>query len=66
MPDALRPVFEKADNRIAERKDDDSYEVSVPTVHLVDTKSAVRNLHVDPDYHKRLETTTALEWVDAL
>ncbi|KAL7918283.1 thioredoxin-like protein [Trichoderma austrokoningii] len=29
-------------------------------------RGVVRNIHIDPDYRQRLETTTALAWVDAL
>jgi peroxiredoxin len=66
QPDILRPVFENLGNNLKERNGDDSFELPVPATLLVDEKGVVRNTFIDPDYTKRLEPSTALEWIDQL
>lgn len=66
QPDSLRSVFAKFGNDLSKRNGDDSLEVPVPATFLVDQKGVVRNAFVDPDYMKRLEPETALEWIDKL
>ena len=66
MPDYLRPVFEKLGHDLVTRNGDDSFEIPIPATLLVDGKGVVRNAYIEPDYTKRAEPTTILEWVDAL
>jgi peroxiredoxin len=66
QPDSLRPIFDKFGHDLVGRNGDDSFEVPVPATFLVDRKGVVKNSFVDPNYIKRLEPSTALEWVDAL
>jgi peroxiredoxin len=66
QPKSLDSVFEAFKVDLKERNGDDSMALPIPTTILVDTKGIVRNIHIDPDYRQRLETTTALAWVDAL
>jgi len=66
QPDALRPVFDNFGNDLKKRNGDDSFAVPIPATLLVDKNGVVRNTFVEPDYTKRLEPSTALEWVDAL
>ena len=66
QPDSLRPIFKAFGNDLKTRNGDDSFEVPVPATLLVDRKGIVRNTFIDTDYTKRLEPSTALEWIDAL
>jgi peroxiredoxin len=66
QPDTLRPVFEKFGHNLPKRNGDDSMEVPVPATILVDKKGIVRNTFIDPDYTKRVEPSTVLEWIDGL
>jgi len=66
QPESMRPVFRFAQIDWQQRYGTDSLKVPIPASFLVDQKGLVRNVFVDPDYHKRLEPATALEWVDAL
>lgn len=66
QPKSLESVFEAFQVDLKARNGDDSMAVPIPTTILVDTKGVVRNVHIDPDYRQRLETTTALAWADAL
>ncbi|KAL7908081.1 thioredoxin-like protein [Trichoderma velutinum] len=66
QPKSLQGVFDAFSVDLKARNGDDSMAVPVPTTLLVDAKGVVRNVHTDPDYMQRLETTTALEWADAL
>lgn len=66
QPDTMRPVFEKMGLDLKTRNGDDSLEVPIPATLLVDQKGVVRNAFIEPDYVKRLEPSTALEWIDAL
>ncbi|PON20569.1 hypothetical protein TGAM01_v210527 [Trichoderma gamsii] len=66
QPKSVNSVFESFKIDLKERNGDDSMALPIPTTLLVDAKGVVRNIHIDPDYRQRLETTTALAWVDAL
>ncbi|KAM0445260.1 hypothetical protein ACHAO4_009858 [Trichoderma viride] len=66
QPKSLDSVFKAFNVDLKEKNGDDSMVVPIPTTILVDVKGVVRNIHIDPDYRQRLETTTALAWVDAL
>lgn len=48
------------------RNGDDSAELPVPTNILIDKAGVVKNVHADPDWAKRLEPNTMLQWADAL
>ncbi|KAK8141439.1 hypothetical protein MY1884_003707 [Beauveria asiatica] len=48
------------------RNGDDSRELPVPANILIDKAGVVRNVHADPDWSKRLEPSTMLQWADAL
>ncbi|KAL7894220.1 thioredoxin-like protein [Trichoderma sp. SZMC 28014] len=66
QPKFLDSVFEAFKVDLNEKNGDNSMALPIPTTLLIDAKGIVRNIHVDPDYRQRLETTTALAWVDAL
>ncbi|KIJ35654.1 hypothetical protein M422DRAFT_34588 [Sphaerobolus stellatus SS14] len=48
------------------RYGDNSLEVPVPATILVDKTGTIRNVHLDPNWTKRLEPTTVLTWIDQL
>ncbi|KAJ5444860.1 uncharacterized protein N7458_008732 [Penicillium daleae] len=66
MPETLRPVFKTLGNDLVKSNGDDSFELPIPASLLVDGKGVVRKTFVDPDFTKRLEPETALEWIDTL
>ncbi|KAI4156007.1 MAG: hypothetical protein LQ340_000596 [Diploschistes diacapsis] len=66
MPDTLKPVFEMFGTDLKKRNGDDSFEVPVPATMLVDQHGIVRNTWVDPDYTKRCDPKTTLEWIGAM
>lgn len=66
QPEAMMEVFNTFGNDITKKNGDDSHLLPIPATLLVDREGVVRNLFIDPDYTKRLEPTTALEWIDAL
>ncbi|GFP59185.1 putative peroxiredoxin bcp [Trichoderma asperellum] len=66
QPKSVEPIFKAFEIDLKVRNGDDTMAVPIPTTILVDTKGVVRNIHIDPDYRQRLETTTALAWVDSL
>ena len=66
QPDSLRPLFDSFGHDLKTRNGDDSFEVPVPATFLVDQKGVVRNAYIETDWAKRLEPSTALEWIDAL
>jgi len=66
MPEYMRPIFQRFGFDLERSNGDDTFELPVPTNILVDGKGVVRNMHVNPDYRKRLEPAVALEWADAL
>ncbi|ORY16369.1 thioredoxin-like protein [Clohesyomyces aquaticus] len=66
MPEYLRPIFGNFGHDLAQRNGDDSFEVPLPASILVDKEGTIRNVFLDPDYTRRLEPATALQWVEAL
>lgn len=62
----LKDPFGKIGIDLQQRNGDGSFEVPVPITLLVGRDGAVKNIFVDPDFTKRLEPTTALEWIDEL
>ena len=66
QPEQMRKLFNSFGLDFKARNGDDSLEVPVPATFLVDHKGVVRNSFIDADYTKRLEPTTALEWIDEL
>ena len=66
MPETLRPVFKTLGHDFVKSNGDDSFELPIPASLLVDGNGVVRKTFVDPDYTKRLEPETALEWIDTL
>ncbi|KAK9349765.1 thioredoxin-like protein [Lipomyces doorenjongii] len=66
QPDSLRPIFEQFGTNFVERNGDDSLVVPVPATLLIDEKGVVRNTFIDPDYTKRVEPATVLEWINEL
>ena len=66
QPDSMRPVFKTMGFDLATRNGDDSFVLPIPATLLVDQKGVVRNTFIDPEFSRRLEPSTALEWIDAL
>ena len=66
QPKTMTAVFEPLHVDLKTRNGDDSLEVPITAVFLVDGKGIVRNAFVEPDHTKRLEPAVALEWIDAL
>jgi peroxiredoxin len=66
QPDTLRVIFDKFGTNLTQRNGDDSFEVPIPTTILVDRDGTVKNVHIDPDYFKRIEPEDALNWIDAM
>ncbi|KAI5460958.1 thioredoxin-like protein [Mariannaea sp. PMI_226] len=66
QPESLRPIFGDFGLDLEARNGDDSFELPIPTTLLVDKEGIVRNIYVEPDYRKRLEPSTALEWVNSM
>lgn len=64
--EGLREPFGTLGIDLKERNGDDSFEVPVPITLLVGTDGVVKNVYVDPDFTKRLEPETALQWIDVL
>lgn len=66
MPEYLKATFAGFGHDIDEHNGDDKFEVPVPTTLLVGKDGTILNAFVEPDYTKRLEPSTAVEWVNAL
>ncbi|CZT14134.1 uncharacterized protein RCC_00107 [Ramularia collo-cygni] len=66
QPESLRPVFETFGHDLPRRNGDDSFELPLPATMLVDGEGVVRNLYLEPDYVKRVEPLTVLDWIDEL
>lgn len=66
QPDSMRTAFEQMKIPVWDKNDDDSLELPIPTTLLVDQKGVVQNLQADPDFLKRVEPSTVLEWVKDL
>jgi peroxiredoxin len=66
QPDALRPIFDAFGNDLKKRNGNDSFELPVPTVLLVDKSGTVKNVHTDADWVRRLDPQVTLDWANAL
>ena len=66
QPDTLRSHFDAFGHDLQAVNGDDSFEVPIPTTLLVDRGAIVRNVFIETDYTKRLDSEVALGWVDAL
>jgi peroxiredoxin len=66
QPEELRPIFKTFGHDFVKRNGDDSFEVPVPATILVDKNGVIRNTFIDPDYAKRCEPQTAIDWIDAM
>lgn len=66
QPEVMRPILGKFGHDLNVDNGDDSYELPLPATFLVDKTGTVRNIFLDPNYTKRAEPTTVLEWIDAL
>lgn len=64
--ESMREVFKGFGNDLTARNGTDSLDVPVPTTLLVDCDGVVKNVFVEADYTKRLETSVALEWIEKL
>lgn len=66
-PDTIGPLVEQINGiKFTEVNGDDSNEVPFPATLLVDQSGTVRNIFLEPDWTKRVEPTTVLEWINAL
>ncbi|OAA74018.1 Thioredoxin-like fold protein [Cordyceps fumosorosea ARSEF 2679] len=66
QPEALGEVSRAMGVDQVARNGDDSRELPVAANLLIDKAGVVRNVHADPDWSKRLDPSTMLEWADAL
>lgn len=68
MPTYLKATFEGfgESHDFVKRHGNDNFEVPVPTNLLVNKDGTIVNVFVEPDYTKRLEPSTAVEWANAL
>lgn len=66
QPESMRAIFKGFGNDLTARNGSDSLDVPVPTTLLVDRDGVVKNVFVEADYTKRLETSVALEWIEKL
>lgn len=64
--DSLRQPYATLGIDFKERQGNDNFEVPVPISLLVGKDGIVKNVYVDPDFTKRLEPETAIEWIKAL
>lgn len=66
QPDTFRPLFQGFGVDWQKLYGNESLEVPIPATFLVDKNGIVRNMFLDPDYTKRLDSETALEWAAKL
>jgi peroxiredoxin len=66
QPDTFRPLFQGFGIDWQKTYGNENLEVPIPATFLVDKNGVVRNIFLDPDYTKRLDPETALEWVAKL
>jgi peroxiredoxin len=66
QPKEVQGLLQQFGTDWQKRNGDDSYAVPIPATILVDSAGVVRKTFVETDFMKRLEPTTALEWVDEL
>ena len=64
--EAVREPFKIAGIDLKKSNGNDTFELPVPVTLLVDQNGVVRNRFLDADFTKRLEPSTALEWIDEL
>ena len=62
QPNTFRPLFQGFGVDWQKLYGNESLEVPIPATFLVDKNGVVRNMFLDPDYTKRLDPETALEW----
>lgn len=66
VPEDLQSVLANFGHDLKDWNGNEEYKVPIPTNILVDKESKVRNVFVEPDWSKRLEPATAVEWARAL
>jgi peroxiredoxin len=66
QPDTFRPLFQGFGVKWQELYGNENLEIPIPATFLVDKNGVVRNMFLDPDYTKRLDPETALEWATKL
>lgn len=66
QPDTFRPLFQGFGLDWQKLYGNENLEVPIPATFLVDKDGVVRNTFLDPDYTKRLDPETALEWTAKL
>ncbi|PYH43921.1 peroxiredoxin-like family protein [Aspergillus saccharolyticus JOP 1030-1] len=66
QPDSFKPILTGFGVDWSRGYGDESFAVPIPATILVGADGVVKNVFVDPDYTKRLEPETALEWVKSL
>ena len=66
QPENMGEVFEEIGIEIEKRTGRASLEVPVPATFLVSGDGVVVKVSADPDYTKRVEPETVLEWLDEL
>ncbi|KAF2639598.1 redoxin domain-containing protein [Massarina eburnea CBS 473.64] len=66
QPAELKPLLKQFGNDLEKQNGDDSFEVPIPATFLVGKDGVVKNVYFEPDYRKRVEPATALEWIEKL
>lgn len=64
--ESLRQPYATLGIDFKQRYGDDSFEIPVPLTLLVGKDGLVKNVFLDPDFTKRLEPETAIEWIKEL
>jgi peroxiredoxin len=62
QPNTFQPLFQGFGVDWQKLYGNESLEVPIPATFLVNKNGVVRNMFLDPDYTKRLDPETALEW----
>ena len=65
-PKEMQDVFKQMGVDFVERTGRSSLEVPIPATFLVGQDGIIMNAYTDPDYSKRLEPTTAVQWIDEM
>lgn len=66
QPDTFRPLFQGFGVDWQGLYGNENLEVPIPATFLIDKNGVVRNMFLDPDFTKRLDPETALEWAAKL
>ena len=66
QPEIFRPLFQGLGVDWQKLYGNENLEVPIPATFLVDKDGVIRNIFLDPDYTKRLDPQTALEWAAKL